>query len=76
MDQTVGKAVNQTVGRAVNQTKFCQGLAANWPANTPVKSIKQNKKKIYIYFLQLQGYCALIKLSTYRFNSDFHRQNQ
>ena len=65
VDQTVGKAVDQKVGETVKQmlgetdtvqihimylqTEFCQSLAANWPANAPVKSIKQNEKtKQYI----------------------------
>ena len=60
MDQTVGKTVHQTVGETIKQTvgktdtvqihiiylqtEFCQSLADNWPANAPVKSIKQNEK--------------------------------
>lgn len=50
--QTVGETVKQTVGKTDTvqihiiylQTEFCQSLAANWPANAPVKSIKQNEK--------------------------------
>jgi len=65
VDQTLGKAVHQTVNETVNQmvgkndtvqihimylqTEFCQSLAANRRANTPVKSIKENEKtKQYI----------------------------
>ena len=55
--QTVSETVNQTVGKTDTvqihimyfQTEFCQRLAANRPANAPVKSIKQNEKtKQYI----------------------------
>ena len=50
--QTVGETIKQTVGKTDTvqihiiylQTEFCQSLADNWPANAPVKSIKQNEK--------------------------------
>lgn len=60
VDQIVGEAVHQTVGKMMNQTvgktdtvqiqimylqtEFCQSLAANRPANAPMKNIKEKEK--------------------------------